>query len=99
MVWHTDSSFKSVPALCSLLSARLVPPEGGDTEFATMRAAYAELPKAMKRHVEGLIAEHSLVHSRSLVDPGVLTEDQKAELPPVPQALVRTNPVNGRKSL
>ena len=99
MFWHTDSSFKRVPALCSLLSARLVPPEGGDTEFATMRAAYAELPEAMKRRVEGLVAEHSLVHSRSLVDPRVLTEDQKDEVPPVPQTLVRTNTVNGRKSL
>jgi len=87
MFWHTDSSFKRVPALCSLLSARLVPPEGGDTEFATMRAAYAELPEATKRRVERLVAEHSLVHSRSLVDPRVLTEDQKAEFPPVPQTL------------
>jgi alpha-ketoglutarate-dependent 2,4-dichlorophenoxyacetate dioxygenase len=99
MFWHTDSSFKRVPALCSLLSARLVPREGGDTEFATMHATYAELPEATQRRIEGLIAEHSLVHSRSLVDPRVLTEDQKDEVPPVPQTLVRTNPVNGRKSL
>jgi alpha-ketoglutarate-dependent 2,4-dichlorophenoxyacetate dioxygenase len=88
-----------VPALCSLLSARLVPLEGGDTEFATMREAYTELPEEMKRRVEGLVAEHSLVHSRSLVDPRVLTEDQKDEVPPVPQTLVRTNPANGRNSL
>jgi alpha-ketoglutarate-dependent 2,4-dichlorophenoxyacetate dioxygenase len=98
-LWHTDSSFKPVPALCSLLSGRIVPPEGGDTEFANMRAAYAALPEAMKRRVEGLIAEHSLVYSRSLVDPTVLTEEEKAEVPPVRQAVVRVNPVNGRKSL
>lgn len=99
MFWHTDSSFKRVPALCSLLSARLVPPEGGDTEFATMRAAYAELSAATQRRIEGLVAEHSLVHSRSLVDPRLLTDEEKAELPSVSQTLVRTNPVNGRKSL
>jgi alpha-ketoglutarate-dependent 2,4-dichlorophenoxyacetate dioxygenase len=98
-LWHTDSSFKPIPALCSLLSGRIVPPEGGDTDFANMRAAYAELPETMKRRIEGLVAEHSLVYSRSLVDPTVLTEEEKAEVPPVRQALVRVNPVNGRKSL
>ncbi len=97
--WHTDSSFKPIPALCSLLSGRVVPPEGGNTEFATMRAAYAELPDATKQRIERLIAEHSLAYSRGLVDPTVLTEEEKAEVPPVRQALVRTNPANGRKSL
>ena len=98
-LWHTDSSFKPVPALCSLLSGRVVPPEGGDTEFASMRAAYAELPEGMRRRIEGLVAEHSLVYSRGLIDPTVLTEEEKAELPPVRQVLVRTNPVNSRKSI
>ena len=98
-MWHTDSSFKPIPSLCSLLSGRIVPPEGGDTEFATMRAAYAALPEAMKRRVDNLVAEHSFVYSRGLIDPQVLSEAEKAETPPVRQALVRTNPVNGRKSL
>ena len=97
--WHTDSSFKRVPSLCSLLSARIVPPEGGETEFATMRAAYDDLPEATKRRLDGLVALHSLQHSRSLVDPDVLTQDQRDEVPPVPQTLVRVNPVNGRKAL
>jgi alpha-ketoglutarate-dependent 2,4-dichlorophenoxyacetate dioxygenase len=97
--WHTDSSFKPIPALCSLLSGRIVPPIGGDTDFANMRAAYAELPEAMKRRIDGLVAEHSLVYSRSLIDPTILTKEEKAEVPPVRQALVRINPVNGRKSL
>jgi alpha-ketoglutarate-dependent 2,4-dichlorophenoxyacetate dioxygenase len=99
MLWHTDSSFKRVPALCSLLSARRVPGAGGDTEFANTRAAYDALLEDMKRRIEGLVAEHSLAHSRSLVDPTVLTEAQKAEVPPVHQTLVRTNPVNRRKSV
>jgi alpha-ketoglutarate-dependent 2,4-dichlorophenoxyacetate dioxygenase len=97
--WHTDSSFKKVPALCSLLSARVCPPEGGDTEFASLRAAWATLPEATQQQIEPLVAEHSLVYSRSLVDPNVLTEAQKAELPAVQQRLVRVNPINGRKAL
>jgi alpha-ketoglutarate-dependent 2,4-dichlorophenoxyacetate dioxygenase len=97
--WHTDSSFKKVPALCSLLSARICPPEGGDTEFASLRAAWTSLSDAMKQKIETLVAEHSLVWSRSRVDPNVMTEAQKAEVPPVRQRLVRVNPVNGRKAL
>lgn len=98
-MWHTDSSFKPIPSLCSLLSGRIVPPEGGDTEFATMRAAYEALPEPMKRRIDGLVAEHSFVYSRGLIDPHVLSEAEKAETPPVRQALVRANPVNGRKNL
>lgn len=96
-LWHSDSSFKRVPSLCSLLSGRLVPPEGGNTEFAAMRAAYDDLPEETKQKIENLIAEHSLTRSREQVDPDVLTDEQKAEHPPVPQRVVRT--VNGRKSL
>jgi len=99
LLWHSDSSFKPVPAFCSLLSARLVPREGGDTEFADMRAAYEALPEATKHRLEGLVAEHSLAHSRAQVDPTVLTAAQKAEAPPVKQVMVRVSPVTGRKSL
>ncbi|MFQ5953590.1 MAG: TauD/TfdA dioxygenase family protein [Kiloniellales bacterium] len=99
LMWHSDSSFKPVPALCSLLSARRVPPEGGETELVSTRAAYAALPAEMKRRIDGLVAVHSYAYSRSQVDPDLLTEEEKAEVPPVEQALVRTNPVNGRKSL
>jgi alpha-ketoglutarate-dependent 2,4-dichlorophenoxyacetate dioxygenase len=98
-LWHTDSSFKAVPSLCSLLSGRIVPPEGGNTEFASMRHAYDELPQATKDRLVGLIAEHSLVYSRGTVDPTSLTDEMKAELPSVRQTMVRTNPVNGRKSI
>ena len=97
--WHTDSSFKKIPALCSLLSARICPPVGGNTEFCDMRSAYASLPERLKVLIEDLQAEHSIAHSRSLVDPTVLTEAQKAESPPVRQRLVRVNPINGRKAL
>ncbi len=98
-LWHTDSSYKPVPSLCSLLSGRLVPPEGGNTEFADMAAAYDALPEATKRRLEGLVAEHSIVHSRAQVDPTVMTEAQKAEVPPVRQVMVRVNATTGRHAL
>jgi alpha-ketoglutarate-dependent 2,4-dichlorophenoxyacetate dioxygenase len=98
-LWHSDSSFKKVPALASLLSAREVPPEGGETEFASLRGAWAALPESTQRRLEGLVAVHHFAYSRSLVAPNLVTPEQEAELPPVRQAMVRTNPVNGRKSL
>ena len=99
MMWHSDSSFKAVPALASILSGREVPDEGGETEFASLRAAYDALPEAMKRRIEGLVAEHSFAYSRGLVDPTILNQEQKDEVPPVLQSLVRQNPVNGRKAI
>jgi alpha-ketoglutarate-dependent 2,4-dichlorophenoxyacetate dioxygenase len=97
--FHSDGSYRVVPALCSLLSGRVVPPEAGATEFTTMRGAWEALSPERQKSLEGLVAEHSLFHSRSQVDPTVMNEKQKKEMPPVRQALVRTNPVNGRKSL
>ena len=99
-LWHSDSSFKPVPSLCSLLSARIVPPVGGNTEFATMTAAYDALPDDVKTTLDGLVAEHSLVYSRGTVTPtGALTDEMKAELPGAWQTMVRENPVTGRKAL
>lgn len=97
-LWHTDSSFRAVPSLCSLLSARVVPPAGGNTEFATMCGAYDALPDEVKEKLPGLVAEHSLVYSRSTVTPdGALTAAMKADLPGAWQTMVRENPVNHRK--
>lgn len=98
-LWHSDSSFKPVPSLCSLLSARIVPPEGGNTEFACMRAAYDALPDDVKAKLDGLVAEHSLVYSRGTVSTAALTPEMKAELPGAWQTMVRVNPVNGRKAI
>jgi alpha-ketoglutarate-dependent 2,4-dichlorophenoxyacetate dioxygenase len=97
-MWHTDSSFKRVPALASLLSGREVPPEGGETEFASMRAAYESLPEAQQRSLDGRVAIHSFTYSRGLVSEGLFEEDHAAQVPPVRQALVRANPANGRKA-
>jgi alpha-ketoglutarate-dependent 2,4-dichlorophenoxyacetate dioxygenase len=97
-MWHSDSSFKRVPALASLLSAREVPPEGGETQFASMRVAYERLPNAVKDRIERGIAVHSFVYSRGLVGDELLPPDHAAQVPPVPQALVRANPAHGRKA-
>jgi alpha-ketoglutarate-dependent 2,4-dichlorophenoxyacetate dioxygenase len=98
-IWHTDSSFKRLPALASLLYARTIPPVGGHTEFADERAAYDALPAAMKRRLEGLVAEHSIFNSRGRLGFSNFSEEERQSLPPVPQALVRVIAESGRKSL
>jgi alpha-ketoglutarate-dependent 2,4-dichlorophenoxyacetate dioxygenase len=99
MLWHSDSSFKPVPSLCSLLSGRIVPPEGGATEFASTRAAYPSLPEALRRRVETAVAVHDFSWSRDQVRPGFFTAEERAVYPPVRHRLVRANPVNGRRAL
>ncbi len=98
-LWHTDASFKHVPARCSLLAAHEVPPAGGETEFADMRAAYDALPQTRKDDIEDLIVEHSIYRSRERLGFTGYNEATRAELPPVHQVLVRTHPGSGRKTL
>jgi len=98
-LWHTDSSFKPVPAMASLLSGREVPPVGGETEFASMRHAYRTLPEATRQGLEGKVVVHSILYSRSTIAKGLFDPEHEKALPPVRQALVRTNPVNGRKAV
>jgi len=98
-LWHTDSSFKPVPAMASLLSGREVPPEGGETEFVSMRHAYATLPEPTRARLESRVVVHSILYSRSTIAPGLFDPEHEKGLPPVRQALVRVNPVNGRKSI
>ena len=98
-LWHSDSSFRAVPAKYSLLSARAIPSKGGNTEFADMRAAYDALEDETRAEVEDLICEHSLIYSRGLLGFADFTEEEKVAFAPVRQRLVRTHPVTGRKSL
>jgi alpha-ketoglutarate-dependent 2,4-dichlorophenoxyacetate dioxygenase len=97
--WHTDSSFKPVPAKASLLSARRIPRAGGDTEFASTRAAYASLPTAVQVRLRDLIVIHDIAHSRAMLTPKALSAEQREAMPPVEQALLRVNPANGHTSL
>jgi len=98
-LWHTDSSFKRLPAYCSMLHARSIPPIGGQTEYADMRAAYDALPEATKQRIAGLIAEHSIMTSRAKLGFADFDENEKVAFAPVPQVLVRRLPDSGRMSL
>jgi alpha-ketoglutarate-dependent 2,4-dichlorophenoxyacetate dioxygenase len=97
-LWHSDSSFRAVPAKYSLLSGRVVVEKGGNTEFADMRAAYDALDDDTKALVEDLVCEHSLIYSRGQLGFEV-TDEERVLFRPVRQSLVRTHPVTGRKSL
>jgi len=99
MLWHSDSSFRPIPAKYSLLSARVVNPVGGNTEFADMRAGYDTLDAATKTLIEDLICEHSLVYSRGSLGMLDYSDEERQMFRPVRQRLVRTHPVSGRKSL
>ncbi|BBK36750.1 alpha-ketoglutarate-dependent 2,4-dichlorophenoxyacetate dioxygenase [Allostella sp. ATCC 35155] len=98
-LWHSDSSFRAVPAKYSLLSARRIPSTGGNTEFADMRAAYDALDDKTKAEIEDLVCEHSLIYSRGQLGFTELSEEEKRTFRPVRQRLVRTHPVTGRRSL
>ena len=98
-LWHSDSSFRPIPAKYSLLSARVVNQKGGNTEFADMRAAYDALDEETKAEIEDMICEHSLMYSRGSLGFLDYTDEEKEMFKPVRQRLVRTHPVHGRKSL
>ena len=98
-LWHTDSSFKRLPAYCSILHGRSIPPVGGHTEFADLRAAYDALPVATRRRIAGLVAEHSLMTSRARLGFTDFDETERKAFEPVPQVLVRRLPDSGRMSL
>jgi alpha-ketoglutarate-dependent 2,4-dichlorophenoxyacetate dioxygenase len=98
-LWHTDSSFKAPTGFASLLYARSIPPVGGHTEFADLRAAWDALPEPMQRRVDGLVAEHSLLHSRGKLGFTDFSDDERRAFAPVARPLVRTLPESRRKTL
>jgi alpha-ketoglutarate-dependent 2,4-dichlorophenoxyacetate dioxygenase len=98
-LWHSDSSFKVVPAKYSLLHGRRIPSRGGNTEFADMRQAYDALDPEMKARCEDLICEHSQMFSRAIHGFTEFTEEERVRFKPVLQRLVRVHPSSGRKSL
>ena len=98
-LWHSDSSFKVIPAKYSLLSARIIPSKGGNTEFADMRAASDSLDDETKAECEGLVCEHSQLFSRAQIGFGDFTEEERVKFAPVQQRLIRRHPSTGRKSL
>jgi alpha-ketoglutarate-dependent 2,4-dichlorophenoxyacetate dioxygenase len=98
-LWHTDSSFKKIPGCYSLLHARIVPPNGGETEFADLRAAYDALPETMKSKLDGLTAPHSLLHSNRQLGLPDFSAEERAAMPPAERPLVHRHPGSGRKTL
>ncbi len=98
-LWHTDSCFKIPPALASVLSARIVPSAGGETEFTSMRRAWARLPEASRTRLAETYAWHDYAHSRGKIAPQLASERERATMPPVSWRMRWRNPVNGCDSL
>jgi alpha-ketoglutarate-dependent 2,4-dichlorophenoxyacetate dioxygenase len=98
-LWHSDSSFRPTPAGYSLLSGRVIPSHGGDTEIADMRAAYDALDEGTKTEIEDLVCEHSLLYSREAIGFTEFSEQEREDFRPVRHRLVRLDPRTGRKSL
>ena len=95
--WHSDSSFKKVPATASMLHAYIVPEKGGDTEFANMAAAYDALDDATKEDCDGLVAIHDFYWSRRDIDEQAFSQAERDAIPPVRHPLIRVHPETGRK--
>ena len=98
-LWHSDSSFKTIPALYSMLHARVIPPEGGYTQFADMRNAWDRLPEAMQTQIDSYVCDHSLIYSRALLGFDAFTEKEMVAFTPQPQRLTRRHPGSKRKCL
>ena len=98
-LWHTDSSFKAPTGYASLLYARSVPPVGGHTEFADLRAAYDALPAPTKERLRGLMAEHSLLYSRGKLGFTNFSDEERKAFAPVIRPLVRILADSNRTTL
>lgn len=98
-LWHTDSSFKRVPALTSVLSARIIPARGGETEFVSTRLAFERLDPALRKKLENSFAWHDYAHSRGQIAADLANPEERAALPPQCWRMVWKNPVNGRSAL
>jgi alpha-ketoglutarate-dependent 2,4-dichlorophenoxyacetate dioxygenase len=98
-LWHTDSSFKSVPALTSILSARTIPARGGETEYVSTRLAFERLDAGLRKKLENSFAWHDYAHSRGKITADLASPEERAALPPQCWRMVWKNPVNGRGAL
>jgi alpha-ketoglutarate-dependent 2,4-dichlorophenoxyacetate dioxygenase len=98
-LWHADSTFKSVPALASVLSGRIMPAEGGETEYVSTRLAFERLDPATQKRITNLFAWHDYSHSRGKIAANIVAPEERAALPPQCWRMVWKNPVNGRRAL
>ena len=98
-LWHTDSSFKRVPALTSILSARIIPANGGETEYVSTRLAFERLDPGLRNRLQNSFAWHDYAHSRGQIAPDLASPEERAALPPQCWRMVWNNPVNGRSAI
>ena len=98
-LWHTDSSFKKTPALASVLTARVLPEDGGETEFTSTRRAWERLPADLQSRLKDAVATHSYANSRDQIHPDLATELERKTLPPVRWRLNWRNPANDQRAL
>ena len=98
-LWHTDSTFKRVPALASVLSARVIPARGGETEYVSTRLAWDRLEEALRKRLEKSFAWHDYAHSRGKIAPDLASAEERTALPPQCWRMVWRNPVNDRSAL
>ena len=98
-MWHSDSSFREIPAMYSLLSAYEVPDEAGETEFASARSAYQRLDSPTRELIEDRVAIHDYIYSRTQVSEDAVNQSQRTYMHPVRQRLVRQNPVTGERNV
>jgi len=98
-LWHTDSTFKRVPALASVLSARIIPARGGETEYVSTRLAFERLDPALRARLESYFAWHDYAHSRGKIAPDLASVEERAALPPQCWRMVWRNPLNSRGAL
>jgi alpha-ketoglutarate-dependent 2,4-dichlorophenoxyacetate dioxygenase len=98
-LWHTDSTFKSVPALASVLSARIIPAHGGETEYVSTRLAWDRLDSGLRKRIENSFAWHDYAHSRGKISPNLVGAEERAALPPQCWRMVWKNPANARRAL
>ena len=98
-LWHTDSSFKTTPALASVLSARIVPDRGGETEFTSTRHAWGRLAPAIQARLRNATVTHAYANSRDQIDPGLMTPAERVAVPPVRWRMTWRNPINNRTAL
>lgn len=99
LLWHSDSSFKPTPAYWSMLQAKVIPPEGGETEFIDTRVAWDHLPQDVKDEVIDMVTYHSLIYSRAQLGFEAFSPEETARCKPVPQRLVRKHAESGRLAL
>ena len=98
-MWHSDSSFREIPAMYSILAAYEVPDEAGETEFASARAAYARLDDQTRERIDGKVGIHDYIYSRTKIGEDAVNQGQRSYMHPVRQRLVRQNPVNGERNV